>query len=558
MKPFRFLIASSFASHSSYDSIVIETPVEELRDELRKLGYLHTGIERWFVPDSPHSRTFRGELLTVGAKSAVLMTPFVLLPLLIVMSLQNRRLNGLDLITIAALELPIVFSLAFAVTILVSLLIRLRPGAFVERQRLLLATAIGTSAILPTLLTAWWSQFDRDPAPFERLSFATCALALFGVGSYVLYAAFLSFSIHESGVIPTVRQGPRGRWILLLGTALLAFVILPVAIGQTEPAGTAAEPVVVAQTDARIAILGVDGLSFDLGSLVLAELPSRHALELPRHTEPTELWATLATGTAPRLHGVHSIDGIVLEPSGNILQSVSRIDFPLRSIAPVLSLARRVALPPAVRERDYVWEVMASRGLPVTAINWWTAGRENGALRSIPQEEVFRAARTRAQTPAELALAVDREAARLLLASLNDSRVASVYLPSLDVLRNRITLSAAGREKQSELALSNLASLVGELRRRGWIVMVAGADAKSGRGIVASTIPLAAETKAADIAPTLLDLAGFPRSREMSGESRLPNTRQEVIASFGDRENVGAVPTDAEYFENLRSLGYIK
>lgn len=535
-----------------------ETPVEELREELRKLGYLHTGIERWFVLDPLSSRTFWGELLTVAAKSAVLVTPFFLLPMLIVMSLQNRRMNGLDLVTIAALYLPIVFVTAFALAIAVSLLIRVKPGLFVERQRLLLATAIAGSAVFPTLLTVWWAEFDRDPTAFERVVFAACAAGLFAVGSYVLHAAFLSFSIHESGVIPTTRQKSRGRWILLIGTALLAFVILPVAIEDSTPVAKSAEPVLVSPGAGRVAFIGVDGLSFDLGSLALTQLPSRHPIALSRGAAPPELWATVATGTGPALHGVHSIEAIELRATRSILQSVSAIDIALRSIGPALSLTRRVALPPAVREREYAWEVIAAKGSPVSAINWWTAGAESGALRSIPQEQVFRAARRRSSTPAELAVEVDREAARLIVASLDDSRVASVYLPALDVLRNRIPLPDEERERLSGIALSNLRSLVAELTSRGWIVFVAGADAASGRGIAASALPLTQPVAADDIAPTVLDLAGFPRSREMTGTSRLPGSRQEVISSFGDRENVSPVATDAEYFENLKSLGYIK
>jgi len=77
--------------------------------------------------------------------------------------------------------------------------------------------------------------------------------------------------------------------------------------------------------------------------------------------------------------------------------------------------------------------------------------------------------------------------------------------------------------------------------------------------MLATTITLAKRPAGAyDVAPTLCALMGFPASSEMPGtpliQAELPR-----IASYGagaaQRENVRL---SNEYYENLKSLGYIR
>ncbi|HET7436387.1 MAG TPA: hypothetical protein VFN10_16875, partial [Thermoanaerobaculia bacterium] len=57
-----------------------------------------------------------------------------------------------------------------------------------------------------------------------------------------------------------------------------------------------------------------------------------------------------------------------------------------------------------------------------------------------------------------------------------------------------------------------------------------------------------------DVAPTVLNLLGFPASREMPGRAEEPR-----ISTYGARESHGGnVAVNEEYYENLRSLGYIR
>ena len=61
-----------------------------------------------------------------------------------------------------------------------------------------------------------------------------------------------------------------------------------------------------------------------------------------------------------------------------------------------------------------------------------------------------------------------------------------------------------------------------------------------------------------DAAPTLCSLMGFPPSAEMSGRT-LAGNETSRIATYGARiTSVSPAKVNEEYYENLKSLGYIR
>jgi len=246
------------------------------------------------------------------------------------------------------------------------------------------------------------------------------------------------------------------------------------------------------------------------------------------------------------LHGVRAVEGVRLPAGTHVLQSVSRADVVLRSAG------QRQPLPPTIRRRDYIWEIFAQRGVPSLSVNWWTTSdAKNGALTSIGQESIF----------SKNALAVDETASQRFVREL-DARpqFATVYLPALDVILNRVAADPSSRLSMSIRALDGALALVRTLRERGYDVILVGlpGEKQSGRAIVASSINLAAATTPIDIAPTTLALMGFPASNEMPGTSLAGETGPR-IASYGTRARSEAPPQlNQDYYENLRSLGYIR
>jgi hypothetical protein len=234
-----------------------------------------------------------------------------------------------------------------------------------------------------------------------------------------------------------------------------------------------------------------------------------------------------------------------------VIQRISRGDFVLLDLAPALGIARREPLPPTVRRREYVWEILAERGVPSLSVGWWTtADVREGALHAIGSEAIFGPA---GGDP----LRVDRLAASRFLGSLEreDPHFATVYLPALDVVLNRLELDRADQLARSLRVLDGVSELIARVRSRGYDVVLTGLPGEQQRGsaVVASTIPLAAKT-AWDVAPALLGLLGFPSSAEMPGTSPSPR-----IVSYGLRDAVApAAEVNEEYYENLKSLGYIR
>ncbi|HUR80465.1 MAG TPA: hypothetical protein VM733_06845, partial [Thermoanaerobaculia bacterium] len=101
-----------------------------------------------------------------------------------------------------------------------------------------------------------------------------------------------------------------------------------------------------------------------------------------------------------------------------------------------------------------------------------------------------------------------------------------------------------------------------EVRAKGYDVILAGmpGDGQSGAAVIASTLPLQHASSEFDVAPTLLDLLGFPLSNEMPGRSLASQSAEPRIASYGNRTSTpeAAAVVNDEYYENLKSLGYIR
>ena len=110
-------------------------------------------------------------------------------------------------------------------------------------------------------------------------------------------------------------------------------------------------------------------------------------------------------------------------------------------------------------------------------------------------------------------------------------------------------------------ALDNLSRTVVALRRAGFEVVLAGipGEGQQGRAVIASTLRPERSIALVDLAPTLLDMLGFPASSEMPGLSALSGPAQPRISSFGAPHDEGdSTVVSEEYYESLRALGYIQ
>lgn len=533
----------------------MNAPVDDLRTQLRNLGYLSSGVERWFALDPFRSTTFWRELGVVVAKTTVLNAPFALAPIVAIVAIRNAPVSPSDLLLIASAWLLILaVTLAGLVTVL-ALALRSRAEVGVEHPRVLTLLASISSALVTLAIGWWWWGFENPPGGLELLAGAGLLVLFFIVGSIGFAAALLSFTIFETGRIPVIRHSSPTGLLTLAAAVLVALIAVPEAIRADAPApATPPTHVPVRATSQRIAFLAIDGLRPDDAAAVAAGLPTRRVPSL-EPAAPPERWATIATGVPESLHGVHAIEGVRLGRSGRILQEISSADFVIRQLLPALGLASREPLPPSVRRRAYVWEIVADRGAPATAANWWAGGAsQSPLLTTTPQNEIFTTA-TAAADPAHAALRVDSLALESLDAAA-EARLAAVYLPGLDVLERTAT-DQARKDLIRHQILDNLKTAVGRLRAQGWEVIIVGTPSRSGEQSIIATSLRGTPRGLLDVAPTLLDALGFPRSAEMAGASWISDGQFE-IATYGERAPAPATAPDDEYYESLRSLGYIR
>jgi hypothetical protein len=529
--------------------------VDSLRAQLRDRGYLTHGIERWFALDPWSSRAFWLELTLVALKAATLIAAFAALPMTAVMLFRNAPLGAFETLALYLSYAAAWLVAAFVFVIVIALVLKLRPALPIDTPRALLAISVAAGAVLVAPIAVWWSRFDTGPAAGELVGGVALSAVTFLVATLVVSAALLSFSIYEVRRIPAIHQKPRGVPLAVAAAALIALLFVPAYASREHGA---AEPMIVTMPTTRnVALIAVDGLTYE----ILQSRPDlAHALTAtPIATIPgdstTERWASLGTGVRTEAHGVRAIEGVRFPGGAHILQRISRSDFVL-----LHGIARREPLPPTVRRRDYVWEVIARRGLPALAVNWWTTADERtAALTSVGPDRIFGSA---GADPVRL----DNVARTAFLQRIPSApRFATVYLPALDVILNRLELDRTTQLAQSLRVLDGLTGLIAELRARGYDVIVVGlpGDGQRGAAVLASSLPLHATT-AWDVAPTLLDLLGFPLSAEMPGRSvtarAAARTNPEPrIATYGARTSAASATTlNQEYYDNLRSLGYIR
>jgi hypothetical protein len=539
--------------------------VEELRARLRELGYLSHGVERLFARDAVRVAGFGREMLLVSAKAAVIVALFASLPPVAILSLRNSAGAG-AIALLAALYFAGALALGFAEGLAGALVVRLRPELAVRRPAALTALSIVLALVPVALVVSWWLGFDGRSTAVETAAAIVLLALLFGAAASVFSAAILSLSIHETGAVPQRRRRSPALPLALVAAAIFGSLLLAPQLRPAPPPAAAPPSLAVTPTEGRTALVAVDGLTFEILTSH-DELESRFRTVVPAAGiggSSPERWASAGTGVPARLHGVHAVSGLRISGSAAVLQSASRFDPLVDFVARPLGIAERVPLPPAVRTRDYIWEVVASRGVTAVAVNWWaTDDAAFPNLTTVSQRSVFESATPGSGGGVDLALAVDGAAAAAFrrLVEERQPRFATVWFAALDVVLNRITAEPTERISVSLRTLERLAALTAFLEAAGYDVIVAGSPGESqgGGSVVASTLPLTSPASLRDIAPTVARRFGFPLSEEMEGKPLAGGPSFPRVPGYGARrEEARDEILSRDYYEKLRSLGYIR
>jgi len=603
--------------------------VDQVRDELRRLGYLEHGVDR-FVLGGAGSTTPARASARAATRVGVLGGLLFGAALTLAAAGLDPRLRGepRDL-----LVLSIYLFLALAlVTALATFLGGLaaagwarrrhrRPGPTVSRN---VGLALGIAGL--GYVALWWRAHAwAAPLPTQVasivLGLALCA-ALGRFGALASVAVLTAGGMGDR--LPQASLSRRRMVPLLAAAALLLGGAVAAAAYFSGASAVAAPEFAVVPTGLQVRVLGVDGLDRRMADQMIArgEMPYLQALlaggaHAVLRAEPEQVpaivWTTIATGRGPEAHGIHSTGARRL-PGMRMPMPITGDDpfaRALRSATDVLRLGRAQPATSVLRGAKTFWNVASEKGLRVGVVNWWAtwpADAVNGyvvterALFKLEKggsfegetapPEVFDRLRPLAARATSKPRGIDEFAlaAARALSGPRPPDVEAIYLPGLDIATMQQVGEGGGTDLAGldarldavrayyrfadgligqavdGMAASDVLVLVGDpgrmARRSGTaegLLAVRGAIVRAG--------DLGTVTER-DIAPTVLHLAGLPRSGELEGrvleDALSPAFRAahpvRTVTSYGRR--VAGRPAesafDRDMLEQLRSLGYVQ
>ncbi|HKI04453.1 MAG TPA: hypothetical protein VKK31_20915 [Thermoanaerobaculia bacterium] len=593
--------------------------LEGVRSELRRLGYLDHGFERFLLQDALRPRQPARTLFLLTAKVGLLSGLALALVLSLALTVANGNLTASPL-DLAALFLhlfpPISVATGLAFLVLcgvILLVIRLYHVRRIETLSLVVALAAGAG------LLAFALRIGQEVLAEGRLPQVILLVIVTPPVVYALiklvYQGLLTLAIRFTEEAPLGRLFSR-RWLGLAILSAIALLTVPAVVSaRRAPAGPpAALPTGPGE---RVLLIGVDGvLPEEAGYLMaLGELPAMRrlagegrVLSYPRKAEPpASFWTAVATGVPGPDHGVSSLDSFLplgmktpLARTGPLRAWWSRVEVPLglAEYRPILANRRRAFT---------IWELASRGGDPSLAVNWWAtypaepipglvvahgafqllregaegavapaaAGGEIAALaralESSPPDPRLTAALPAAAAAAvlERALRPDRFYRQVFTRGLAQApRAAALYLPALDIAADGWR---GGDVAFADLVRSELAETDRLLARAldgvGTVAVVLdpGRRRQSGEGrvILWRRQGCGAGRQASSpeaVAAGLLRALGLPQSEELppppAGCRWAPPPV--AVASYGEPRRVAPRGLEsAEYLQSLRSLGYL-
>jgi hypothetical protein len=368
--------------------------VDELRRQLRALGYLDAGVDRFLL--APASGT-RGPIALAARSSArVGLLGGILLGPAAAIGIGARLpglLSGVRDAAVIAVYFGILFFLAitatsFVVTLLAMTVARVESAGFAQRAaRVARIAGWITSLACLAYLTLWWRNANAGfgwSAPVWTafaLLVASAISLLLGHAQRITTLAVLASAAGPAAPLPHL--GGRSWRVVLMG-GVLAFggAAALLVVTTTADAGVAAAPppLSVEGTGLSIRLIAIDG--FDPAvyesrrdrtgppTTALAETMVRLA---PQETlDPARVWTTIATGQPADVHGVHQLETRrVAGIQGTLISGDGPLARALRAATDIVRLTR-----PSIASRDErrsktIWEVAEFAGLRTAVVNWW-------------------------------------------------------------------------------------------------------------------------------------------------------------------------------------------
>jgi len=554
--------------------------VDAVREDLRRLGYLDSGLDRFLLGGAGGASPFRaclGVAVRVGIVGGLLLGGVLTLA---AVTLDRRLLSEPWDLALLGLYLVAAFG---ALTVLAALL----AGLLAERlgRRLgrapapNLARNIGLAIAVVGLgySALWWrSHAIAAPALFQVAAAAVGLVLSLVLARFASLAAVAVLSAGGvDGRLPRAGLEP-GRLLPLLGLAALCFGGGLAAAAYLGGRAAEAPDFAVVPTGLRVRVIGVDGLDRRMADQLIGrgEMPrlaallasgARGRLKPEAERVPAIVWTTVATGRGPEAHGIRSVEGRRLPGMSRPValgQGEGRFTAAVAAAAELLRITRTEPPTSVLRGVKAFWNVASEKGLRVGVVNWWAtwpADAVNGYLVSdraffkiekggpldrevYPPEDFDRLRGLVPPMNDDRARALDRFhlAAARLLRDDEPPDVEAIYLPGLDIA----TMQQLGQAEAVDLhSLDTRLAVIRDGYRSvdgilgdeaavlapGEVLLIVGDPGRLARRssaeaeglLVVMGGPVVAVdlgvVSERDVAPTVLHLAGLPVSAELDG-----------------------------------------
>jgi Type I phosphodiesterase / nucleotide pyrophosphatase len=392
-------------------------PVDDLRQKLKDLGYLGTGVDRFVLAPARQERSAAriaaGASVRVGLLAAILLGPAAAVG---IAARLPQLVTGFGDACVVALYLALLFGISGAVlTFLAALATRtiVRAGAIgvtAKRARFAATTAgIVMSAASLAYLALWWSAVNPGPAwtaPVWTAAVLAAALAISLVIGHAVAVTVGAVLARESAPASVPEPAParhRAAFLLRVAAFAAAAALLVAAVG---PAGTSATPVpppdfAVVPTGQRVIVIGIDGFDPELmgiptnvriGSFINSPIATALAYAPgTRDTDPARVWTTIATGVPPDRHGISALElRRVAGIEGALVPGASRTATAVAAATDLLWLARPAIASGSLRKVKTFWDVAAEKGLSSAVVNWWATWPATGPSANITDRAILR------------------------------------------------------------------------------------------------------------------------------------------------------------------------
>jgi type I phosphodiesterase/nucleotide pyrophosphatase len=556
--------------------------VEDVRDELRRLGYLDHGLDRFVLGGAGRSTPFRASARAaarIGVLGGVL---FGVASTLAAAGIDPRlRAEPRDLVVLA-LYLTAILGVAVALAALLAGLVAARIAGRVTRlPRPTLSRDVGVALATVGLayVALWWlSHAAEMSGPMKAISLVAGVALGAALGRFGSLAAVAVLSASGLGGALPEASLSRRRLVPLVAAIAVVFaaVVAAAALVDRPATDAAAVDFAVRPTGVSVRLLGIDGLDRRMAEQMIAHgaMPNLQALlaagaHAPLRAEPEQVpaivWTTIATARGPEAHGIQAAGARHLPGMRTPvpLAGESALSRAVGTAADLLRLTRTRPASSVLRGAKAFWNVASEKGLRVLVVNWWAtwpADAVNGqvvtdrALLKIerggaPDRETHPDSLLEQLRPvAEATTSPDRarridafaaEAARRLRGPAID--LEAVYLPGLDIVTMQQLEGASGDVAALSARMDAVRAhhrlvddAIGAAARDagpGAVLVVLGDPGRLARrspgaegllvlsGAAVKPGPLPAGSER-DVAPTILHLLGLPVSAELEGAPR--------------------------------------